>query len=33
MCVCMCLFVVSLIIVLSFYVQNIDRSTDSEDLR
>ena len=32
MCVCVVLFVVSLFIVLSFHVQNIDRSTDSEDL-
>ena len=32
MCVCMCPFVVSLFIVLSFHVQNIDLSTDSEDL-
>ena len=31
-CVCVCAFVVSLIIVLSFHVQNIDQSIVSEGL-
>ena len=32
MCVCICAFVVSLFIVLSFHVQNIDYSIDSQGL-